>query len=82
MTLPEWSDELCRELGLDLEVDIKAVLDLARDAAHRIERPAAPLTSFLVGYAAALRGGSADDVASCIAVASALTAQRAATPAE
>src|SRR5690606_10697382 len=27
------------------------VLDLARDAAHEIERPAAPLTAFLVGVA-------------------------------
>jgi Domain of unknown function (DUF6457) len=27
------------------------VLDLARDAAHGVARPAAPLTTFLAGYA-------------------------------
>jgi hypothetical protein len=27
------------------------VLDLARDVAHQIERPAAPLTAFLLGLA-------------------------------
>ena len=27
------------------------LLDLARDAAHGVERPAAPLTTFLVGVA-------------------------------
>ena len=75
MTLPEWSDELCAALGLDLDVDIKAVLDLARDAAHQIERPAAPLTTFLVGYAAGLRGGSPADIAACVATASGLAGQ-------
>jgi Domain of unknown function (DUF6457) len=74
MTLPEWSSELSRELGVELELDIKAILDVARDAAHRIERPAAPVTTFLVGYAAALRGGSAEDIAACVAVASRLAA--------
>lgn len=80
VTLPEWSDELCRALGLDLDVDIKAVLDLARDAAHHIERPAAPLTTFLVGYAAGLRGGSTRDIAACIALARERAEQHAAAP--
>jgi hypothetical protein len=31
------------------------------------------LTTFLVGYAAALRGGSADDVSDCIDVATELS---------
>ena len=38
---------------------IRTVLDLARDAAHEIERPAAPLTTFLVGVAVG-RGASLD----------------------
>lgn len=72
MSLPDWADSLCTALGLDLDVDIDAVLNLARDAAHHVERPAAPLTTFLVGYAAASRGGSEQDVADCIDIATAL----------
>ena len=55
--------------GLSPEVDadlINTVLDLARDAAHNVDRPAAPLTTFLVGYAAARRGGSPADLAACV----------------
>jgi len=61
--LDEWVGRLAAELGLSPSViDIGLVLDLARDAAHGIARPAAPLTTFLVGYAAAAAGGSPDDV--------------------
>jgi Domain of unknown function (DUF6457) len=74
MSLPEWSNKLSGALGLDIDVDINTVLELARDAAHQVERPAAPVTTFLVGYAAALRGGSADDIADCVAIASHLAA--------
>lgn len=58
-TLAAWAAELSRELGLprDAPLDIDDVLDLARDAAHSVARPAAPLTTFLVGYAAGLAGG-------------------------
>ncbi|MFY9913944.1 MAG: DUF6457 domain-containing protein [Nocardioidaceae bacterium] len=72
MSLSTWSQQLCDALGLDLEVEIDPILDLARDAAHGVERPAAPLTTFLVGYAAGLRGGSQDDIADCIDVATEL----------
>jgi hypothetical protein len=50
------------ELGIDLDVDTGVLLDLARDAAHGVARPAAPLTTFLVGYAAAHAGGGPDAV--------------------
>ncbi len=73
MSLSGWTRELCEALGVDLDVDIVAVLDLARDAAHQVERPAAPLTTFLVGYAAAKRGGSAADLAECSRIAIELT---------
>ncbi|MVA77207.1 molybdopterin-guanine dinucleotide biosynthesis protein [Auraticoccus sp. F435] len=49
-----WLAELSDELGLDLDLgedDVHAVLDLARDAAHQVTRPAAPLTTFLAGVA-------------------------------
>ncbi|WP_165906078.1 DUF6457 domain-containing protein [Agromyces badenianii] len=48
-----WSRELAEALGLDSEPDVAAVLDLARIAAHGVARPAAPLTTFLAGYAVA-----------------------------
>ncbi len=63
MTLHDWIDELCDALELeDAEVDEGLILDLARDAAHEVERPAAPITTFLVGYAAGLRGGAVEDI--------------------
>ena len=76
MSLTAWMEELCGALGLDLEVEIDAILDLARDAAHEVERPAAPVTTFLVGYAAGLRGGSTDDIADCIEIATDLATSR------
>ena len=38
------------------EVDVQLLLDVARDAAHAVDRPAAPVTTFLLGYAVALAG--------------------------
>lgn len=53
--LERWVDALASDLDLDPQVvDIGAILDLARDAAHGIERPAAPLTTFVAGYVAGL----------------------------
>jgi hypothetical protein len=69
MTLDEWTEKLSSALGVDPDVEIPAILDLARDAAHQIDRPAAPLTTFIVGYAAGVRGGSTEDVADCIDIA-------------
>ncbi|MET9668986.1 NTP transferase domain-containing protein [Streptomyces sp. NPDC006475] len=54
--LDEWITAVKDELGIELDVDTGALLDLARDAAHGVARPAAPLTTFLVGYAAATAG--------------------------
>ncbi len=53
--LDRWVAELSAELGIDVDVDVRLLLEVARDAAHQVDRPAAPLTTFLVGYAAALR---------------------------
>jgi len=61
--LERWVDALVAEFDLDPEVvvDIGAVLDLARDAAHGIERPAAPLTTFIAGYVAGMAAGEGAD---------------------
>ncbi len=70
--LTDWTTALATELGIADEVDVALLLDLARDAAHHVERPAAPVTTFLVGLAAGRAGGSADDVARAAATATAL----------
>ncbi|WP_137988294.1 DUF6457 domain-containing protein [Streptomyces vilmorinianum] len=54
--LDEWITAVKAELGIEIDVDTGVLLDLARDAAHGVARPAAPLTTFLVGYAAAKAG--------------------------
>jgi hypothetical protein len=76
--LDGWAVELTRALGIEeLDVPIQLVLDLARDAAHGVARPAAPLTTFLVGYAAAKRGGDpAADIAELAGIASRLATER------
>jgi hypothetical protein len=61
--LDDWVVALSDELGVDLTVDTRLLLDVARDAAHNVDRPAAPLTTFLLGYAAATRGGGVEAVA-------------------
>jgi hypothetical protein len=53
--LHDWIDELCDALDVDAEFDESLVLDVARDAAHNVERSAAPITTYLLGYAAALQ---------------------------
>jgi hypothetical protein len=60
--LDDWTRDLADRLGVDLPVDAGLLLDVARDAAHAVSRPAAPLTTFLVGYAAALNGGGPEAV--------------------
>ncbi|TKA11534.1 NTP transferase domain-containing protein [Actinacidiphila oryziradicis] len=70
--LDEWIAAAKAELGIDLDVDTSVLLDLARDAAHGVARPAAPLTTFLVGYAAALAGGGPEAVADASRKAAAL----------
>jgi hypothetical protein len=61
--LDEWVATVSRALGLDeADVDRDLILELTKDVAHNVARPAAPLTAFLVGLAAGKAGGSKDDV--------------------
>jgi hypothetical protein len=62
VNLHDWIDELMDALDIDTEIDEGLVLDVARRAAHRVERPAAPITTYLLGYAAALKGGDPEDI--------------------
>ncbi|AWZ06208.1 MULTISPECIES: NTP transferase domain-containing protein [unclassified Streptomyces] len=68
--LESWITAAKAELGIDVDVDITVLLDLARDAAHGVARPAAPLTTFLVGYAAARAEAAGADPAEAVAEAS------------
>lgn len=70
--LNEWITAVKNELGIDLEVDTRVLLDVARDVAHGVARPAAPLTTFLVGYAAAQGKGDAESIAEASAKVAAL----------
>ena len=50
--LTDWIAAVCAEIGIDPSVvDERVILDLARDAAHQVDRPAAPVTTFLLGIA-------------------------------
>jgi Domain of unknown function (DUF6457) len=65
--LEQWTAEMCVALGLDpSEVNQKLVLDVARDVAHQVMRPAAPLTAYLLGVAVG-RGADPSDAAEIIA---------------
>jgi len=62
-TMEEWTATVCADLGLDpSSADLRAVLDLTRDVAHGVARPAAPLTAYLVGVAVG-RGRALPDAA-------------------
>jgi len=51
-TLDDWIETACAELGLDpTDLTQKTVLNLARVVAHTVDRPAAPLTAYLLGVA-------------------------------
>ncbi len=62
MNLHDWIDELCDVLDVDTEVDEALVLDIARVAAHDVTTVAAPITTYLLGYAAAVHGGNPEKV--------------------
>lgn len=87
--LDQWINELLSAFELKgTEVDIDKVLSLAGIAAHSIVRPAAPLTTYVAGYAAGLAVGrgesgekpamdSADELARAVIAARAETTDNA-----
>jgi hypothetical protein len=61
--LDTWIADACQELGLRPDdVKAKAVLDVARDVAHQVIRPGAPISAYLMGVAVG-RGADPSDVA-------------------
>ncbi len=60
--LDRWVAAASAELGVPPEdVAVKAVLDVARDVAHNVVRPGAPVTAYLMGLAVG-RGADPADV--------------------
>ncbi|HEV7207948.1 MAG TPA: DUF6457 domain-containing protein [Mycobacteriales bacterium] len=70
LTLEQWMTMVRSELGLPALdpplPDVPLLLDLSRDVAHGVARPAAPLTAFLVGLAAGRAGGDGPAVADAV----------------
>ena len=61
--LDAWVLAACAELGLaPTDVDTAELLDVARDVAHHVVRPGAPVTAYLMGMAVG-RGADPTDVA-------------------
>ena len=61
--LDAWVRRLATDLALDPDAaadDIGLILDVARDAAHGVTRPAAPVTTFLLGVALGRSAGATD----------------------
>lgn len=62
VNLHDWIDEVCDTLDLEIEVDEGLLLDLTKIVADNVQRPAAPVTAYLLGYAAGLDGAGPDDI--------------------
>jgi hypothetical protein len=64
--LDRWVSAAAEELGLAPEdIQTKLVLDAARDVAHQVLRPGAPVTAYLIGVAVG-RGADPADAAARI----------------
>ena len=49
--LEEWAERAAAELGLDDSGDLGLLLRLSKQVAHGVVRPAAPVTTYLLGVA-------------------------------
>ena len=61
-----WIEMVTAEIDVPAPPDIETILDVAKDAAHSVERPAAPVSTYLLGYAVA-QGADPRTVAIAIA---------------
>jgi hypothetical protein len=62
VNLHDWIDEMCDVLDVDVEVDEGLLLDLAKVVADNVVRMAAPVTTYVLGYAAGLQEADPDGV--------------------
>lgn len=51
-TMDDWVAAACAELDLDpAQAEVPLILELAGEVAHKVLRPGAPVTAFLLGLA-------------------------------
>ena len=66
--LDEWAEALRELFGLAADdIPIPVILDLARDVAVGVARPAAPLSAFVAGLVAGRAGGAPEQVRRTVA---------------
>ena len=71
--LDDWAAALRDRFGLgEADVPVAAVLDLARDVANGVARPAAPLGAFVAGLVAGRAGTDPDEVRAALAAVTAM----------
>lgn len=63
--LDQWVSQASNALSLSDDVDVEAILNVAKDVAHNVIRPAAPVSTYLMGLAVA-RGMDPSDAAQLI----------------
>lgn len=64
-TVDDWVAAAADALGVTDAVDVTLLLDVAREAAHAVARPAAPVTTYLLGLAVA-RGADLEQSAALL----------------
>lgn len=62
MNLHDWIDELADVLDVETEVDEGLILDLARVTAQNVQKTAAPITAYLLGFAAGAKGADPEAI--------------------
>ncbi|MFE5408610.1 DUF6457 domain-containing protein [Microbacterium sp. NPDC056569] len=71
--LDAWAAALRERFGLaPEELPVSLILDLARDVALGVARPAAPFSAFAAGLVAGRAGGSPEDIAAAAATITAM----------
>jgi hypothetical protein len=56
VNLHDWIDEMCDVLDVDAEVDEGLILDMTKVVADNVVRVAAPISAYILGYAAGQAG--------------------------
>ncbi|MEV4654501.1 DUF6457 domain-containing protein [Micromonospora sp. NPDC049301] len=81
--MDDWVTAACAELDLSpAQVPVPAVLDLARDVAHQVLRPGAPVSAYLLGLAVGRGADPADAAARLSALAATWPVELGADPAD
>ncbi|PPF44913.1 hypothetical protein C5B85_09270 [Pseudoclavibacter sp. AY1F1] len=73
--LDDWLAEVKRVLEIGDDIDVGALLDVARDVAHNVARPAAPLTTFALGVALGRQSSAAESPEALARLAELVTAR-------